>query len=107
MDRDWLTADRRSKQFQNGVDELLLFAFENGIDENKISLPCVKCAHSKSWKARIVKDHLFLNGIDETYKCWIWHGESAGGSQSPEETVVPNLCIKSRWKQRMLMVMFR
>ncbi|KAK1351626.1 hypothetical protein POM88_054085 [Heracleum sosnowskyi] len=86
MDRDWLTADRRSKEFQNGVEELLLFAFENGFDENKISCPCVKCTHSKSWKARIVKDHLFLNGIDETYKCWIWHGESAGGSQSSEKT---------------------
>lgn len=86
MDRDWLKADRRSREFQNRVEELLLFAFENGYDENKISCPCLKCAHSKSWKARIVRDHLFQNGIDQTYKCWIWHGEvDMGQSQAAAE----------------------
>ena len=69
MDRDWLKADRRSREFQNRVEELLMFAFENGYDENKISCPCLKCAHSKSWKARIVRDRLFQNSIDPTYKC--------------------------------------
>ena len=76
MDRDWLMADRRSREFQKGVEDLLMFAFENGYNEDKISCPCMKCAHSKSWKARIVRDHLFQNGIDKTYKCWIWHGET-------------------------------
>ena len=75
MDRSWLRADRRSREFQRGVEELLLFAFEHGYDENKISCPSLKCAHSKSWKARTVRDHLFQNGMDETYTCWIWHGE--------------------------------
>ncbi|XP_063949930.1 uncharacterized protein LOC108221456 [Daucus carota subsp. sativus] len=86
MDRDWLKADRRSREFQNGVEELLMFAFENGCDENKISCPCLKCCHSKSWKARIVRDHLFQNGIDPTYKCWIWHVElDMGQSQAAGE----------------------
>jgi len=75
MDRSWLKADRRTREFENGVDDLLMFAFENGYNEDKISCPCLKCAHSKSWKARIVKNHLFQNGIDETYTRWIWHGE--------------------------------
>ena len=35
MDRSWLVDDRRTKEFQRGVDELLLFAFENGYDEKK------------------------------------------------------------------------
>jgi hypothetical protein len=54
-----MKADRRTKEFQRGVDELVMFALENGQDGNKISCPCVKCAHSKSWKARIVRGHLF------------------------------------------------
>ncbi|KAK1366165.1 hypothetical protein POM88_041726 [Heracleum sosnowskyi] len=61
MDKSWLKADRRTKEFKRGVEDLLLFASHNGFDENKISCPCIKCAHSKSWKARAVKDHLFLN----------------------------------------------
>ena len=51
MDKSWVNADRRSREFQIEVEELLLFVFENGYDENKISCPCLKCAHSKSWKA--------------------------------------------------------
>ena len=81
MDKSWLKADRRTKEFKRGVEDLLLFASHNGFDENKISCPCIKCAHSKSWKARTVKDHLFLNGIDQTYTCWIWHGKL-----NPEES---------------------
>ncbi|XP_074323383.1 uncharacterized protein LOC141660306 [Apium graveolens] len=75
MDRSWLKADRRTKEFKKGVDDLLMFAFENGYNEDKISCPYLKCAHNKSWKARIVKNHLFQYGIDETYTRWIWHGE--------------------------------
>ncbi|XP_063941378.1 uncharacterized protein LOC135149567 [Daucus carota subsp. sativus] len=85
MDRSWLMADRRTKEFERGVDELLLFAFENGCDENKISCPCLKCAHSKSWRAQTVRCHLFQNGIDQTYTHWIWHGELNTESKSPTE----------------------
>ncbi|XP_074327703.1 uncharacterized protein LOC141665615 [Apium graveolens] len=88
MDRSWLKADRRTKQFKKGVEDLLLCAFENGFSENKICCPCIKCAHSKHWHARKVRDHLFLNGIDQTYKCWIWHGEcnTEGGEPTTKGT---------------------
>ena len=76
MDRSWLRADRRTKEFQRGVEDLLLFAYGNGYTEEKISCPCTRCAHSKSWKAQTVKHHLFQYGIDQTYTRWIWHGES-------------------------------
>ncbi|KAK1387631.1 hypothetical protein POM88_015809 [Heracleum sosnowskyi] len=86
MDKSSMNADRRTKEFQRGVDGLLMFALENGHDGNKISCPCLKCAHSKSWKARIVRGHLFQNGIDQSYTCWIWHGEvSTGESQHAAE----------------------
>ena len=85
MDRSWLRADRRTREFQLGVNEFLNFAVQNGCDANKISCPCIKCAHSKSWNAQMVKDHLFQNGIDETYTCWIWHGEN-DTDQSPMAT---------------------
>ncbi|XP_074378204.1 uncharacterized protein LOC141719730 [Apium graveolens] len=62
-----------------------MFAFENGYNEDKISCPCLKCAHNKSWKARIVKNHLFQYGIDETYTCWIWNGEPNPVVSPPQE----------------------
>ncbi|XP_074361820.1 uncharacterized protein LOC141702002 [Apium graveolens] len=75
MDRSWLKADRRTQEFKLGVDELFNFVFLNGFKENKISYPCLRCTHSKSWNAQTVKDHLYQYGIDQTYTCWIWHGE--------------------------------
>ncbi|XP_074343011.1 uncharacterized protein LOC141680785 [Apium graveolens] len=87
MDRSWLTADRRTKEFKKGVEDLLMFAFENGYNEGKISFPCLKCAHNKSWNARTVKNHLFQYGIDETYTHWIWHGEANSAESSlPDES---------------------
>ncbi|XP_074373843.1 uncharacterized protein LOC141714210 [Apium graveolens] len=76
MDRSWLRADRRTKEIKIGVEDLLKFAFEKGYTEEKISCPCLKCAHSKSWNAQEVKNHFFQYGFDETYTRWIWHGES-------------------------------
>ncbi|KAL6559640.1 hypothetical protein OROGR_004757 [Orobanche gracilis] len=75
MDKSWMHADRRSQEFDLGVDEFLMFALESGCDVNKVSCPCLKCAHGQSWKAMTVKDHLIEFGKDETYKEWIWHGE--------------------------------
>nr|XP_017239583.1 PREDICTED: uncharacterized protein LOC108212368 [Daucus carota subsp. sativus] len=76
MDRSWLRADRRSREYQLGVEELLMFASEHGCNAEKLSCPCLKCAHTKSWKAQTVRNHLFQHGIDETYTRWIWHGET-------------------------------
>ena len=76
MDRSWLRADRRSREYQLGVEEFLMFALEKGCNAEKQSCPCLKCTHTKSWKAQIVRNHLFQHGIDETYTRWIWHGES-------------------------------
>ena len=76
MDRSWLSADRRTKEFQKGVEDLLMVAFENGYNKEKISCPCLRSTHSKSWKAQTVRNHLFQNGIDQTYTQWIWHGEA-------------------------------
>ncbi|XP_074324044.1 uncharacterized protein LOC141660966 [Apium graveolens] len=75
MDRSWLRADRRTQEFRIVLNELLKFAVENGCNAKKLICPCIKCAHSKSWKTQIGKDHFFQNGIDETCTCWIWHGE--------------------------------
>ncbi|XP_074337647.1 uncharacterized protein LOC141674843 [Apium graveolens] len=84
MDKSWLKADRRTKEFKKGVEDLLIFVFESGYNAEKISCPCVNCAHSKSWRAQIVKNHLFQNGIDQTYTRWIWHGENNSVESSDE-----------------------
>ncbi|XP_063941376.1 uncharacterized protein LOC135149565 [Daucus carota subsp. sativus] len=58
MDRSCLSANRRTKEFQKGVEDLLMVAFENGYSEEKISCPCLRCAQT-IWhgEATLVDSH--------------------------------------------------
>nr|XP_017227781.1 PREDICTED: uncharacterized protein LOC108203380 [Daucus carota subsp. sativus] len=59
MDRSWLRADRRTKEYERGVEELLMFAFENGKD----------------------------NSEEPSVPIWIWHGEvNEDGSSGDQKT---------------------
>ena len=53
---------------------------EQGVRNSKIpnvmSCPCLKCVNEKTLNVNIVRDHLFLNGIDQSYQTWIFHSES-------------------------------
>ncbi|XP_024190649.1 uncharacterized protein LOC112194663 [Rosa chinensis] len=85
MDKSLMHADRRSRAFELGVEELILFALESGCDVNKFCCPCMKCGRGKSWKTRVVKDHLVEFGIDKSYTKWIWHGELSSNEMSEPE----------------------
>ncbi|XP_024178504.1 uncharacterized protein LOC112184476 [Rosa chinensis] len=75
MDKSWMHADRRSKKFELGLAEFLKFAESNANNKNKISCPCLKCSNTEGFSVGVIKDHIFWNGINESYKHWRWHGE--------------------------------
>ncbi|KAI5335215.1 hypothetical protein L3X38_025348 [Prunus dulcis] len=68
-------ADRRSKAYELGVEGFLNFAVENLVNTTHIRCPCVKCGNIRLFGVGIIRDHLYFNGIDQSYKIWIWHGE--------------------------------
>ena len=75
MDKSWMHADRRSRKFQLGVAEFFKFASANASNERKIRCPCLKCCNTDGFSIGVIKDHIFWNGIDESYKNWRWHGD--------------------------------
>ncbi|KAL6499113.1 hypothetical protein OROHE_026287 [Orobanche hederae] len=77
MDRSWLNADRRSTEYISGVEEFIAFALTNSRDPRNICCPCTRCGNDGSFSARVVRDHLFVNGIDTSYTVWTDHGEAA------------------------------
>ena len=85
MDKSWMHADRRSVAYELGVANFFKFALENAKDTNKIRCPCLKCGNMDDFSISVIRDHLYYNGIDESYKFWKWHGEKAdttsGGSE--------------------------
>lgn len=52
MSRSWVRVCRRTTEVHIRVEELLMFAFKDGRDVNKIRYLCLKCAHTKSLNAR-------------------------------------------------------
>ncbi|XP_024199865.1 uncharacterized protein LOC112203073 [Rosa chinensis] len=95
MDKSWMKEDRRSLKFQIGLEEFLKFALANARDTNSICCPCLKCCNNDFWSIGVIKDHIFFNGIDVSYRHWKWHGEPSTSAlnvaRGDSETVEMNL----------------
>ncbi|XP_052151771.1 uncharacterized protein LOC127770146, partial [Oryza glaberrima] len=75
MDRQWMYADRRSKEFIDGVHYFLRVAEANR-QKGFICCPCNKCKNQKEYSAsRTIHFHLFESGFMPSYNCWTSHGE--------------------------------
>ncbi|KAL6493365.1 hypothetical protein OROGR_032499 [Orobanche gracilis] len=57
MDKTWMSLNRLSPKYENGVEAFLKFALKNATNVD------------------IIRAHLVVNGPDLTYTKWIWHGE--------------------------------
>ncbi|CAL9000639.1 unnamed protein product [Prunus brigantina] len=75
MDKSWMHSDRRSKAYEFGVEAFLNFAVENLLTTTHIRCPCVKCVNLKLFGVGIIRDHLYFNGVDQSYKNWTFHEE--------------------------------
>ncbi|KAI5343870.1 hypothetical protein L3X38_011746 [Prunus dulcis] len=75
MDKSWMHSDRRSMAYEFGVEAFLNFAVENLLTTTHIRCPCVKCVNLKLFGVGIIRDHVYFNGIDQSYKNWTFHGE--------------------------------
>jgi len=38
---------------------------------------CIRCGCPENVTVEVLRDYLFVNGIDKSYIRWIYHGESA------------------------------
>ncbi|XP_066162661.1 uncharacterized protein [Oryza sativa Japonica Group] len=78
-------ADRRSKEFIDGVHYFLRVAEANR-QRGFICCPCNKCKNQKEYSAsRTIHFHLFESGFMPSYNCWTSHGEQ--GVEMEEDEV--------------------
>ena len=70
---------RLSKEYELGVENFIKFGFSN-TSTSYIRCPCLKCGNCEKHSRNDVRDHLYVNGIDESYKIWFWHGEALPNS---------------------------
>ncbi|KAL5550191.1 hypothetical protein UlMin_000367 [Ulmus minor] len=78
MDKSWMSAHRLSSKYEEGVEYFINFAILNSTKLNLIRYPCIKCGNLKFLDPKTIKDHLFVNGVLESYTTWFWHGETSG-----------------------------
>ncbi|XP_075515440.1 uncharacterized protein LOC142550088 [Primulina tabacum] len=75
MDKELMSKDRLSREFDVGVEFFLQFSLKNAIHYDAIPCPCARCGNLRKKNVETIRAHLYCNGMDLTYYTWIWHGE--------------------------------
>ncbi|KAF4370827.1 hypothetical protein F8388_011810 [Cannabis sativa] len=68
MDRDWMSANKLTVKYREGVDFFLEFSAKNADNPDLVHCPCLKCGNMERMKIAQIREHLFKNGIDRSYK---------------------------------------
>ena len=88
MDRKWMSSDRCSREYIDGVKEFIRFAREHTNEPNKILCPCLSCCYGKRISPSDLLDHLVCHGIDQSYTRWTRHGEMDDTSSDRVHTTI-------------------
>ncbi|KAM6553910.1 hypothetical protein CsatB_014672 [Cannabis sativa] len=94
MDRDWMSANRLTVKYREGVDFILEFFAKNADNPNLVHCPCLKCGNMERMTIVQIREHLFKNGIDRSYKVWYHHGQKIRRSSegpSRKDKIVNNV----------------
>ncbi|KAF7142766.1 hypothetical protein RHSIM_Rhsim05G0034600 [Rhododendron simsii] len=65
-----------SRDYFDGIDRFLEFAYTDKLDDSFISCPCRKCENRYSFPRAAIRKHLYSCGFFKKYKNWTNHGES-------------------------------
>ncbi|CAK8538606.1 unnamed protein product [Lathyrus sativus] len=76
MDKEWTKKNCASKEYQNGLDSFLDYAYTKGKPRVKeILCPCANCYNSNWFTRNEVRNHLIAFGFQKGYDVWVRHGE--------------------------------
>ncbi|KAL4035704.1 hypothetical protein IC575_004409 [Cucumis melo] len=76
MEKSWMQKNRTSSEYAYGVEMFIKNGLKHSKTSNVMTCPCLKCVNAKTLDVNTIRDHLFFNGIDQSYQEWIFHGES-------------------------------
>ncbi|KAL2905095.1 Protease HtpX-like protein 2 [Bienertia sinuspersici] len=76
MDRSWIRNSKPGdREYDAGVRQFINFAVKNSEGREKLPCPCHKCHNLLHKRVDEILNHLTKFAFDNTYTCWIWHGE--------------------------------
>ncbi|MQL77652.1 hypothetical protein Taro_010061 [Colocasia esculenta] len=75
-----------TKEYYDGVDEFISFAFDGRSNNHMIKCPCLHCACTRRLDKKTVREHLYFNGIIKDKQFWKFHGEPSNVQVEEEIT---------------------
>ena len=75
MGKEYILVDKLLTKYRNEVNEFLQFSLGHATNRNAFSCPCLHCENLHKLSIGKIKENLFFNGIDRSYKVWFWHSE--------------------------------
>ncbi|KAH0729678.1 hypothetical protein KY290_000797 [Solanum tuberosum] len=85
-----LVQDRLDNAYIIGVEKILDYAFTKLGETQEIRCPCIRCCNASSKTREMVRSHLLVYGIIQSYTFWYHHGERLGEPESDSEFVEDN-----------------
>jgi len=81
-DPDWKMKRQRYFSWPRSPNRTLIkFVVKRANNTNYIKYLWIRCDCLDKVTAEVLRDHLIINGIDQSYTRWIWHGESIRGDR--------------------------
>ena len=81
-----MSAYKTSEEFTKGFDEFINFGLDHANGQDSIRCPCLDCGNMINRSVKEVRGHVFFNGIDQSYRTWIFHGEEEEGNKINEDS---------------------
>ncbi|KAL2905243.1 Bardet-Biedl syndrome 10 protein [Bienertia sinuspersici] len=76
MDRSWMRNSKPGdREYDAGVRQFINFAVKNSRGRERLPCLCHKCHNLLHKRVDEILNHLTKFAFDNTYTCWIWHGE--------------------------------
>ena len=70
-----MSKDRRSIEYDEGVENFINFALAHSTNYISIRCQCLRCGNLLCQTPQVIREYFFFNGIDINYRVWYWHGE--------------------------------
>ena len=65
-----MSKERRSQEYEEGVESFIQFISLNARDLNYIRCPCLHCSNLMNHTPQVIREHLYFNGINQSYYTW-------------------------------------
>ena len=86
MNRQWMSGDRRSPEWINGMHNFLNVAEANKRSNGFMCCPCKECRNERDFSSsKTIHIHLIEHGFMDNYNCWTKHGERGVIMEDNEE----------------------